>query len=918
MDKLIYKRWYSLPTAEASKLLDVDPTKGLDHFEAQRRLIHYGKNRLAQAKGTSPIRRFLLQFHQPLVYILLLSGLVSAIFSGPADAMVIFSITIVNACIGFFQDTKAVQAMDALSHSLTIEAKVLRTGTPRRINAELLVPGDVVLLKSGDKIPADLRLIACKNFQVDESLLTGESLPVEKTSIPVPCNAILAERRSMAYAGTMATLGSATGLVTTTASATEIGRIAALTVDAGNLQTPLTHRMTSFSTILLVVIMFLALATFGAGIYRGQTVAETFMAAVTLAVGAIPEGLPAAMTIILAIGVGRMARRRAVIRKLSAVETLGEATVICSDKTGTLTENQMTVQQVKAGNIAYSISGTGYALLGTFNATDNSLEPAANTALAACMRAGLLCNDAHLVIKNGQPKVYGDSTEAALLIAAAKFGLDQTIESYHFPRLDTIPFESGHQYMATLHDTSKDTVESKDTNSTTRLVFLKGAAEVIVERCTMIMDATGKEVPIDRTALHQSIETMANDGLRVIACARGVLTTSTTQITEATLPSHLVLLGLQGIIDPPRPAAINAVAICRQAGVAVKVITGDHAVTALAIARRIGITEPGTAGPSRPTAVLTGTDIADLDDAALSKAVASVAVFARISPEQKLRLVEALQTRGEIVAMTGDGVNDAPALKQADIGVAMGLGGTDAAREAADMVLTNDDFATITAAIEEGRAVLDNLRKFLVWALPTNLGEGLVILLAVFMALPLPMLPAQILWINMTTAGSMGLALAFEPQEPGLMNRPPRRRNDPLLDWPLLMRISLMGLMLLSAAFGMFELGLSQGMTLTEARTAAVNIFAIISTAYLFNCRSLFTTALVHNRQGNPWALGGAGITLALQLALTYLPWMQRWFHTAPLTTATWLIIAAAAAIAFGLVEAEKALTGRFLRRRRT
>jgi magnesium-transporting ATPase (P-type) len=616
-----------------------------------------------------------------------------------------------------------------------------------------------------------------------------------------------------------------------------------------------------------------------------------FMAAVALAVAMIPEGLPAVLTVTLAIGVARMARRHAIIRRLPAVETLGSTTVICSDKTGTLTRNEMTVQRLWAGGEEYALSGVGYAPRGELTADGARAEPAERPALAELLKAGLLCNDTVLREDGGAWRIEGDPTEGALLTAAAKAGFDATAEHGRAPRLDAIPFESEHQYMATLH------------GGTDPAVYLKGSVEALLHRCTGALDPGGTVVPLDPDAVRARVEALAARGLRVLAFAR-LDGSGRTGIDHADLAGGLTFLGLQGMLDPPREEAVRAVAACRRAGVSVKMITGDHALTAAAIAAQIRLGEE-TEDEALPVA-LTGRELADLHDDDLIEAAAETAVFARVTPEQKLRLVEAIQARGAVVAMTGDGVNDAPALRQANIGVAMGQAGTEVAKEASDMVLTDDNFATIEAAVEEGRGVFDNLTKFITWILPTNAGQGLVILVAVLFAQPLPVLPVQALWINMTTAVLLGLTLAFEPKEPGLMDRPPRPPGSPILDAVLLQRILLVGLMLLAGAFGLFEWALYHGASVEQARTVAVNVFAVGQAFYLLNCRSLRWSMFRIGVFSNPWVWGGIAAMGAVQLAFTYAPVMNRMFHTAPISAGYWLAILGVGLVIYTVMGLEK------------
>ena len=894
---LIARHWHHLPIDEVTELLESDREHGLDRFAVEHRLEAFGPNAITAKKGQGPLIRFLLQFHQPLIYILIASGVITAFLQEWVDSGVIFLVVLVNAVIGYLQEAKAVNALAALARTMTTEATVLRQGEKRRIPATELVVGDIVFLQSGDKVPADLRLFQVRDLQIAEAALTGESAPVAKDHEQHGRETGLADRRNMAYASTLVTYGQGSGIVTATGDETEVGRISQLISAAEELDTPLTRKISEFSNILLYVILGLAALTIVVGLLRGQTFVDMFMAAVALAVGAIPEGLPAAVTITLAIGVSRMAKKRAIIRKLPAVETLGSTTVICTDKTGTLTENQMTVQEIVAGGISYIVTGTGYnPMQGRIDGPEAASGGAASTspALLECLRAGLLCNDSQLAEENGVWQVHGDPTEGALLTSARKGGLGpETIAAS--PRLDTVPFESEHQYMASLHGAGS--------GAATRRIYLKGAVEAVLARCASQNDALGNPVPLRGAEIQGAVEIMAAKGLRVLAMAGKEVGQEMSTIHHDDLTDGLVFLGLQGMIDPPRPEAVAAVKICQAAGIRVKMITGDHPLTAAAIASQVGLSGPAS-GTRVP--VLTGPELEKLSDSELIDRAEDTAVFARVSPEQKLRLVEALQARGQVVAMTGDGVNDAPALKRADIGVAMGITGTEVAKEAADMVLTDDNFSSIEAAVEEGRGVFDNLVKFIAWALPTNLGEGLVILTAIFLGVTLPILPVQILWINMTTAGILGLALAFEPKEKGIMLRPPRKPNSPILSRSVIFRITLVSFLMLGAAFWLFAWELSGGASLAEARTAAVNAFVMVELFYLFNCRSLEKSVFQLGFFSNLWVLGGVVAMLLLQVAYTYLPVMNRLFQSAPVDLAVWGRATVAGVVVFVIVEIEK------------
>jgi cation-transporting ATPase F len=904
MQTLLAKHWHHLPVDEVALVLETNLDRGLDLFDIKHRQQRFGPNVLTPRKGKSALLRFLLQFNNPLIYILLASTIVTAVFKDVVDAAIIFAVVLVNAVIGYLQESKAEQAIEALAQAMTAEATVQRSGQTQRIPALELVPGDVVWLKAGDKVPADMRLVRSRDLQVAESALTGESVPVEKAAdAPLAADVVLAERRNMVFASTLATYGQAVGVVTSIGDSTEVGRISQLISQAEELTTPLTQKMARFSRILLYAILALAAIAFLVGVLRGQAWIDTLTAAIALAVAMIPEGLPAALTITLAIGVTRMARRRAIIRRLPAVETLGSVTVVCSDKTGTLTQNQMTVQQIGVLDACYEVTGSGYTPTGEILGPDG--QPVAldrSPALSEVLLAGLLCNDSQLVEGASTWKAQGDPTEVALLVSARKAGL--TPEGYAGaplpPRLDAIPFESQHQYMATLHSLGHDRP---------RVVYVKGAAEVLLDRCGGVINAAGEGVSCQAEELHRMADAMARRGLRVLAFARKHLAPGTTAITHADLDDGLTLVGLQGMIDPPRPEAVAAVQACQSAGIRVKMITGDHALTAVAIGQQLDLGLTGTTPEA--SAALTGRTLAEYSDAQLVEAAERTNVFARVSPEQKLRLVEALQERGHVVAMTGDGVNDGPALKQSNVGIAMGITGTEVAKEAADMILTDDNFATIEAAVEEGRGVFDNLTKIITWTLPTNLGEGMIILLALMLGIVLPILPIHILWINMTTSAVLGLVLAVELKEPDLMKRPPRSPDAPILSPELMLRILMVGTLILIGAFGLYEWELARGATVAAARTVAVNTVIAIEILYLFNCRSLSQSMFHLGVLSNRWVLAGIAAMVSLQLLFTYVPVFNRFLMSEAIDLAAWGRIVGAGVVGYLIVEVEK-----WLRRR--
>jgi cation-transporting ATPase F len=885
------KLWHSQSTDSVAIELNTDIVAGLSGEEVVNRQQKFGLNKLSEHKGAGPLKRFLLQFHQPLVYILLAAVLVTLALQEWVDSAVIFAVVLLNAIIGFVQESKALQAISALSGSLKTTATVIRHGNRNTVAAAELVPGDLVALQAGDKVSADMRLVKIRDLQIDESALTGESVPVTKDTVELPDKNQLGDRHNMSFSSTLVTYGSGLGIVTSTGDDTEIGRISTLIATTETLDTPLTKRIKHFSHILLYAIVALAALTVFIGWLHGQPLLDSFMAAVALAIGAIPEGLPAAVTIMLAIGVSRMAKRRAVIRNLSAVETLGSTTVVCSDKTGTLTKNEMTVEELWSSGQRFKATGNGYDPEGKIHFNDNAIDVSSHVAVLATLEAGLLCNDAVLHAPAGdqiQWSITGDPTEAALLVAARKAKLDTL--SVVAERLDTIPFQSEYQYMATLHQRPDG-----------RFIYLKGSIESVLPKCVCVLGERGEQEPVDTDAIKKQVEEMAGRGLRVLAFARKLTDSTLDAIDHEDVAEDLEFLGLQAMIDPPRPEAIQAVAACHQAGIDVKMITGDHALTATSIARQLGIITN-----DETNAAITGYDLAKHEESEFAEIANSNKIFARVTPDNKLQLVKALQQLGHVVAMTGDGVNDAPALRRADIGVAMALNGTEVAREAADMMLTDDNFATVIAAVEEGRGVFDNLKKFIVWTLPTNGGEGLVILVAVILGVSLPLLPVHILWVNMTTAIFLGLMLAFEPKEAGIMLRKPNQPDAPILDSVLLWRIVLVSTLLCVTAFSLYQLELLWGASEAEARTVAVAMFVVGEAFYLLNCRSLDRSVFSVGLFSNIWIWVGITAMAILQLLFTYLPIMNVWFSTAPMSAEAWLRVFACGLLISMIVGFEK------------
>lgn len=887
------ENWHTFSTNQVAKELQTNINRGLSNEEVEELLQEYGENRITSKKGQSSIVRFLLQFHQPLIYILLGAVIVTLLLREFTDAIVIFAVVLINSIIGYIQETKALKAIDSLSKSMSTTATVIRNGKQSVIDSVRLVPGDIVTVHSGDKIPADLRLFSIKDLQVDESALTGESVPSEKRMEEVDTEAILGDRQNMGFATTMVTYGTGKGIVVSTGDRTEVGKINKSIATAEELDTPLTLKIKKFSQSLLYVILGLAVIILAVAYLRGESLVDAFMVAVALMVGAIPEGLPAAVTIMLAIGVAQMAKRRAIIRKLVAVETLGSANVICSDKTGTLTENQMTVQKIFAGGELFEATGLGYKPEGKVLFKGEEVVLNDKPALKQLLRGGILCNNSQIVEKEGRWIAEGDPTEAALISVAEKAGIQDNYIDRYYPRIDEIPFQSEYQYMASLHE--------KDGS----IVFLKGSLEAILESSEFIMTDSGETTPIDKALIKKKANELAAEGLRVLAFSFKEFKSGKTSIDHKDVDHGMIFTGLQGMIDPPRKEAIEAVKLCQQAGIAVKMVTGDHALTAATIAHQLGINGKQEDGKLK---ALTGLELQKISDEKLHVLTEEVSVFARVSPDQKLRLVKALQSTGKIVAMTGDGVNDAPALKQANIGVAMGITGTEVAKNSADMILTDDNFASIEAAVEEGRGVLDNLTKFIVWTLPTNLGEALVILASVVFATRLPLAPVQILWINMTTAILLGLMLTFEPKEPGIMDRPPLPSSKPILTLPLIMRTLLVGSLMMIAAFLLFQYELSAGASLAQAQTVATTVFIVLEGFYLFNCRSLHRPIREIGLFSNKWVYYGAFTMIVVQLVFIHSPFMNNLFNSAPIGLNSWLRILGAGLSLFLIVYIEKTI----------
>ena len=874
---------------EVLSALDSCPA-GLSADEAARRLAEVGPNRLPEPPRDGLLKRFFKHFNDVLIYVLLGAAAITATLGHWIDTGVILGVVVINAIIGFIQEGKAEEALAGIRKMLSLRADACRDGQWSAVDADGLVPGDVVRLRSGARVPADLRLIEATNLRIEESALTGESVPADKTTEAVAADAGVGDRLGMAYSGTLVAAGRGTGVVVATGPDTELGRINRLIAEVQTLQTPLTRQMARFSKILSIVIVGLAALMLGVGLaVHEQPLAEVFLAAIGFAVAAIPEGLPAILTITLALGVQRMAQRNAITRKLTAVEALGSVTVICSDKTGTLTKNEMTVRHVLTRGGFYEVSGTGYRPEGEITLEGEVASLARHGHLQALIEVVAVANDTHVAEEDGQWRVTGEPTEGALRTLAHKAGFDAGAHERHA----SIPFESANKFMATLNTAPGGQ----------RRILLKGAPDRLLERCRHELGAEGELEALDRAFWEAHIDALSGEGLRVLAAAARDVPASKDALAVEDLEEDMVFLGLIGIIDPPRPEAIEAIRSCHEAGIRVKMITGDHAGTARAIGIEMGL------GSADALKVISGAEIEAASDDELQQIAHDCDIFARTSPEHKLRLVKALQARGEVVAMTGDGVNDAPALKRADVGVAMGIKGTEATKEAAEIVLADDNFSTIERAVEEGRTIYDNLRKAILFTLPTNGAQGLVMLAAVVFGLTLPLTPVQILWVNMVVAVTLALALAFEPAEPGVMQRPPRKPGGSIMDGTMLMRVGFVSLLIGGATIASFEYSLLQGMELGTARTMAVNTLVVAQAWYLFNSRFLTASSLALSRMfTNPGAIVSVGLLGLLQLGFVYVPAMNTWFGTTPLPLEAWGPPMAIGVLVFLIIEGEKAL----------
>ncbi len=898
---------HRLTVPEAFSALNSDQ-KGLTSGEAAQRLQQYGANLITRKKQAGPLTILWRQINNPLIWVLLVSGTLAILLGKLTDGLVVLAVVVINAIIGFVQEFRAEKAISALSEMVPQNATVVREGRNITIAASELVPGDVVLLAAGDSVPADMRLLQVKNLRIEEAALTGESVAVSKDTEAVDPESPLGDRRCMAYSGTLVTSGTGKGLIAATGMQTELGRISDLLDNAVDLATPLTLKLqeiTKYITIAVLLISAVILAVgvkraLGEGIALGMALKDTLIFAIALAVGAIPEGLPAVVTIALAIGVQRMAKRKAIIRKLPAVETLGSTTVICSDKTGTLTRNEMMVTELYTPQHSVRVNGSGYEPVGEFSENETRLEQLPED-IRLLLESAALCNDASLMQEEGRWLINGDPTEAAIIVAAAKAGMSVDALQEQQPRTDEIPFASENKYMATQHGGA----EAK--------IIVKGAPEVILQRCKQSSQET-----VD--AIKAAVRRMGEQGIRVLAVAQKDPASAQADLNEETVEEGLDFIGLVGMIDPPRTESIEAIKRCHQAGIQVKMITGDHRTTAFSIGKDLGLAKDGDPA-------FTGAELGAMSDEELWENAEKSNIFARVAPEHKLRLVTTLQQRGHVVAMTGDGVNDAPALKQANIGTAMGITGTAVSKDASDIVLADDNFASISAAVEEGRRVYDNLIKSLAFLLPTNLGLAFILIYGIIFfpfdpvskALLLPMQPAQLLWINLVAAVTLALPLAFEAKESDIMSRPPRRPTAPLFSTFVVFRVVLVSILMTVGTivlfsveyFGAVDAGVGEAIALKEAQTMAVTFVIMFQIFYMIHCRSLKDNLFTIGLFSNPTVFAGIGAILVLHLFFVYWPVLQQIFGTTALSAGEFGLAAAAGFAIFPLVSLEKWIRNR-------
>ncbi|NLX71945.1 MAG: HAD-IC family P-type ATPase [Bacteroidales bacterium] len=896
------RNWHAAESSEVLNLIE-SSENGLSVAEAKKRLSEFGKNLIQRDKGDGVLKLLWGQINNPLIWVLIGSGTLAVLLGKITDGLVVLSVVVINTIIGFIQEYKAGKAIEALADMVPENATVLRDGQYTTIPVAEIVPGDLVQLAAGDRVPADMRLINQKNLSVEEAALTGESLPSQKSIDPVAKDAVIGDRKCMVYSGTLVTSGSATAVVVTTGMLTELGKISDMLSQTTDLKTPLTQKLEVIGkyltigiiAITLVILVMGTVRATGQGVLLGLALKDSLIFAIALAVGAIPEGLPAVVTIALSIGVQRMAKRKAIIRKLPAVETLGSTTVICTDKTGTLTRNEMTVRELWTSSHHLQLTGEGYSVSGVFMANNEEVnELPADIELL--LKDAVLCSDSNIQEEGGYYSITGDPTEAALVVAAAKAGIDPGKLRQDYARKDVIPFDSQLQYMATLN------------GETERRIIIKGAPEVIMKRCAVHIGGS----PLEIQQVLAQIELMGSKGMRVLAVAQKDF--NKTELSDIDVQDGFQFIGLLGMIDPPRAEAVEAIKLCHDAGIVVKMITGDHRATARSIGMEIGLSESGD--------VVTGVELSKMDDETLKETAANTNVFARVAPEHKLRLVKALQNSNQIVAMTGDGVNDAPALKQSNIGVAMGITGTSVSKESADIVLADDNFSSISAAVEEGRRVYDNLLKSLAFLLPTNLGLALILVYGIMFfpfnpltkELLLPMLPTQLLWINLVAAIALALPLAYEVKELEVMKRPPRRPDEPLFNAFVTFRVFFVSILMTAGTLLLFSReysnalneGIEASIALSRSQTIAVTFVIVFQVFYMIICRSLKDSVFKIGFFSNRKVFVGIAIIVVLHSLFIYTPFMQKVFGSTALDLRDLMVAIGVGFLIFPIIGLEK------------
>lgn len=895
--------YYAMPVEEVFKELGT-AYSGLSTEEALRRQQIYGLNTLEKGEKVNVLGVAIHQFTDPLIYILIIAAAVTALLRDWIDTGVILAVITINAIVGFSQEIKAEKAIQALKTLAAPKAVVVRNGRVEEVNSAELVPGDIVLLSSGTRVPADMRLIEVIRLDVDESALTGESIPAKKVSVPLDIESpSTGDIKNMAFMGTLVVSGRGQGIVVATSTKTQLGSISSEVARVRSAVTPLQDKLDHMSRRIGIAILGISVVAVLLGIYVGEKLVDMLLTGIALAVGAIPEGLPVVVTITLAIGVKRMADKNAILRRLYAVETLGSTTVIASDKTGTMTKNEMTVVEISAGGMFYRISGTGFSPEGEV-LPEGPDDAKNNKALEMCLRAGQLANESYLEFDEDKKQYVprGDPTEVSLIVSAMKGGLSQGQEKVGYVDLDEIPFESERLYMATLH---------RDPGGKGNVAFIKGAPDRVLGMCGSAMDAEGKEGELDKGKVVSINESMGSKGLRILAMAYKKFPPEVTSIEPSMLESGSVFLGIQGMYDPPREEVHEAIQQAKRSGIRVVMVTGDHRVTALSIARKLNIVDDEHA------AVLTGQDLESMPDDELYEQVGRVSIFSRVSPIHKLRIVQQLIRRGEIVAVTGDGVNDTPALKAAHIGVAMGKSGTDAAKETADMVITDDNFASIFSAVKEGRVVFANIRKVVLFLLSSGLGQVILILATLIMRLPLPLLPSQIIWMNLVTNGLQDVAMAFEPAEKGIEYQRPRPRNEPIISRLMIERLVVIGIVLALGTLALYIWEPNRGASIDKSRTEALTVMVLFQLFNVFNARSETRSAFTMNPLSNPFLFFSIVASVIAQIAVIYWAPLQFIFKTVPLQPVDWMVILPVAFMVIIVVEIDKAIR-RYMAKRKT